>query len=102
MAPGKVCRDWLTASRSAASRARGPQAALFFEVSLPLVFLITTASARALEPLFWRPISGYGNEQLAVHIGGYLCCVLGKGQLHSVKRSHGRRQSLVSASVDCL
>jgi len=48
------------------ARHAGPQAALFFEVSLPLVFLTTTASARALGPLFWRPISGYGNEQLAV------------------------------------
>jgi hypothetical protein len=87
VAPSKGCRDRLTASWSAASRARMTQAALFFEVSLPPLFLITTATARALEPLFWRPVSGYGTEQVAAHIGGSECALrrpLPRGELRNV------------------
>jgi hypothetical protein len=71
VALGKTRRDWLTASWSAASRARVTAAALFFEVSLPLLFLHYHSFRPALKSLFWRPISGDGNEQVAVHIGGY-------------------------------
>ncbi len=44
----------------------------------------------------------FRSPAVTVQNGGYLRCFPGKGQSHSVRRSHPRRDSLVSASVDCL